>query len=67
MLCQALQIDRQFDGVSLIHGDDLFIAAGKPQDDLRIVATSRIGISKAKSAMLRYVAGGNRFVSRKIY
>lgn len=67
MLCQALQIDRQLDGVSLTRGDDIFIAPGKPHDDIKVIATTRIGISKAKSAPLRYVVGGNHFVSRKIY
>jgi DNA-3-methyladenine glycosylase len=67
MLCQALQIDRRFDGIHLIGGQEIVIADCQSQDSFEIITTPRIGISKAKHAMLRYVVAGNRFVSRKIH
>jgi DNA-3-methyladenine glycosylase len=67
MLCQALQIDRRCDGIHLTDHQEIVIAVCRPQGCLEVIATPRIGISKAKNAMLRYVVAGNRFVSRKIH
>lgn len=55
-LCQALAIDRSFDGASLVDGPELFIAAEAPELGLLaarprgIRATPRIGIDYAEEA-----------------
>ncbi len=65
-LAEALAITRERDnGKDLLDPhSDLQIVDGdyKPQ---RIVATPRIGITKAADNLLRYVVAGNRFVSGK--
>ena len=67
MLCQALQIDRNWDGVRLNGDCELILAQLDRPSDMEIVATKRIGISKAKTELLRFVIVGNRFVSGKTY
>ena len=67
MLCQAMQIDRRFDGIDLVRSEEITISCYSEPSDFEIVTTPRIGISKAKTAPLRFVAAGNRFVSKKIY
>lgn len=66
MLCQALQIDRRHDGISLIHGPELMIADPGNERRIEIAVTPRVGISKATDAMLRYVIAGNRYASGKL-
>src|SRR5262245_56989023 len=64
-LCEALAIDRTYDGWDLTLGRELWIADdpetnGKP---LRIAQSGRIGISSAQRRLLRYFVKDNRFVS----
>ena len=65
-LCQALAIDRSFDGTSLFAGD-LMITAGEVVAPHRIGSGPRIGIGYAKEAIewpLRFALRGNPHVSR---
>jgi DNA-3-methyladenine glycosylase len=64
-LCEALAIDRTYDGWDLSRGEELWIesvdvAGERP---MRIVRSGRIGISAAKHRLLRFYLAGNRFVS----
>ena len=70
-LCQALQIERQRDNGKDVtaRSSDLQVVealtdASNPVK-YRIVATTRIGISKAAEMKLRYLIAGNPFVSVK--
>src|SRR5436190_3426441 len=64
-LCEALAIDRTYDGWELTAGRELWIADdpdanGQP---LRIVRSSRIGISSAQRRLLRFYLANSRYVS----
>jgi DNA-3-methyladenine glycosylase len=64
-LCEALAIDRTYDGWDLTAGHELWIALdpatnGQPP---RIVRSRRIGISSAQRRLLRFYLANNRFVS----
>ena len=64
-LCQALGIDRRWDGIDLTTHPDMWIepptAPHKPR--LRIARSPRIGVTSAHELMLRYFVDGNQFVS----
>jgi DNA-3-methyladenine glycosylase len=61
-LCQALGIDRSFDGVDLLGDPDLWLAApGRLAG--RIRASPRIGIRLAADRRLRFYEAGNPYVS----
>jgi DNA-3-methyladenine glycosylase len=64
-LCEALAIDRTYDGWDLTAGRELWIAADVEADDrkFRIGRSGRIGISSAQRRLLRFFEMGNRFVS----
>ncbi|MDX1947898.1 MAG: DNA-3-methyladenine glycosylase [Pirellulaceae bacterium] len=64
-LCQALAIDKQYDGWDLTGGTELWIAHDSDAGDIarQIVRAPRIGISRAKGRLLRFFLAGNRFVS----
>ncbi len=63
-LAQAIGLDRQLDGVSLLRGPlSLHIEKGK-SEPIALVRSSRIGISMGKDLDLRFCIKGNRFVSR---
>ena len=65
-LCQALKIERDFDGQSLQRGP-LRLTRGEPIERARLVAAPRIGIGYAQEAVdwpLRFAESGNRHVSR---
>ncbi|MCC9604190.1 DNA-3-methyladenine glycosylase [Stieleria sp. JC731] len=67
MLCQALSIDRSDDGRCLVGDSDLGIFLNTADDHRRrIVATKRIGISKAQHRNLRFVDMNSRFLSRPV-
>jgi DNA-3-methyladenine glycosylase len=65
-LCQALGVDRAFDGLRLDQGP-LQLAAGEPVAPGRVAAGPRIGIAYAGEAAawpLRFAVAGNPHVSR---
>lgn len=65
-LCQALAVDRSFDGVALWEGD-LKIAAGEPVPDARVARGPRIGVAYAGDAArwpLRLAIAGHPHVSK---
>ena len=62
-LCQALGIDRNFDGEDLLASDRLFIMKGDAPPE-RIVERPRIGISQAVDLPWRFILEGNPHVSR---
>lgn len=63
-LCEALGIDRAWDGWNLTTGDQLWIAAGEGSvSPESIVVTPRIGISTATDWPLRFALRGNPYVS----
>lgn len=63
-LCRALQITRSgIDGSSLESGPVTICAAPSPVGP--IIATRRIGISRAADRELRFLESGNPFVSRR--
>ena len=61
-LCEALAIDRRFDGVDPLRGPDLWLAAPASPGG-RVRTSTRIGIRKAALRRLRYYEAGNPFVS----
>ncbi len=65
-LCQALGVDRGFDGEDLIMSDRIWIEEcplPNPDSQVRIAASRRIGISQATELVLRWFVDGNRYVS----
>lgn len=63
-LCQALAVDRTFDGHDLSTLPlQLIMQPALPHDE--IVTTTRIGISKAKDVKWRFYIDGNPYVSVK--
>ena len=67
-LCEALAIDRTYDGWDLTVGQELWIADdpelnGTP---MRIGRSGRIGISSAQRRLLRFYLMENRFVSGRV-
>jgi DNA-3-methyladenine glycosylase len=64
-LCEALAIDRTYNGWDLTDGRELWIAddpdaAARP---LRIARSARIGVSSAQRRLLRFFDSESRFVS----
>jgi DNA-3-methyladenine glycosylase len=68
-LCQALEIDRRFDGVDLCAPDGgLFIERDAAVGESVIVAGPRVGVRGDETALAvpwRFLVRGNRYVSRK--
>jgi DNA-3-methyladenine glycosylase len=66
-LCQAMAIERGFNGVDLCTGEALFIEEGRMVAQEEIGASPRIGIKAdelARSVPWRFYLQGNDFVSR---
>lgn len=66
-LCQAMAIDRGFNGVDLCAGEVLFLEEGRIVAQEEIRASPRIGIKAsevARSVPWRFYLQGNDFVSR---
>ncbi len=64
-LCQAFGLDRTFNGIDLTSGFPLWIAAaGAPDNPEAILATPRIGISRAQDYLWRFTLDGDPFTSR---
>jgi DNA-3-methyladenine glycosylase len=66
-LCQALAIDRTYDGWDLNRGEELWIESPPEsnQRPLKIIRSGRIGITSATRRLLRFFVAGNKFVSGK--
>jgi DNA-3-methyladenine glycosylase len=70
-LCEAMDIDRSFDGVDLCDEKSPLYIARNPalKSFLRergpLVTTTRVGIVKAATLPLRFYLGGSLFVSRR--
>ena len=62
-LCEALGVTLEHDGLPLDRPPFELVAARGPLD---VVATTRIGITRAADAPWRYAARGSRFLSRHI-
>ena len=62
-LCQALGITRQLDG-TMMAGSSVTVGRGDAIDADAIVASPRIGITKAADWPLRFVLRGTRWASR---
>jgi DNA-3-methyladenine glycosylase len=62
-LAAALDIDLRLDGVDLCRVGPLWIARDAHEEALEIGISTRIGLSKEASRLLRFYARGNRFVS----
>jgi DNA-3-methyladenine glycosylase len=71
-LCAAMRIDRQQDGVDLCDASSALFIARNPQHDAfltsagPVITTTRIGITRAADAPLRYYFGGSPWVSRRV-
>ncbi len=69
-LTQAMKIDKALYGVDMTRVGPLYIAAGPPGDSplaravIPVVATPRIGISKATDVLWRFVIEGSPYLSR---
>jgi DNA-3-methyladenine glycosylase len=64
-LCEALAIDRTYDGWDLTAGRELWISNDETESGgpLRIATSGRIGISSAQRRLLRFFVADNPFVS----
>ncbi len=62
-LCQALQIDKQLNGHNLLLPPLLLIPHTLSLHE-EIITTTRVGISRAKDALLRFYIANNPYVSR---
>lgn len=64
-LCEALGIDRTFNGHDLVRSSILYVTneRSNPIPRLQIVCTPRIGVTSAHDLELRYFVDGSRFVS----
>lgn len=60
-LCEALQIDRSFDGAELFTRERLWLESGLPAG--RVRRSRRIGLTRAAHRRLRFYEAGNPFVS----
>lgn len=64
-LCQAFGLDQTFNGADLTLGPPLWIAPPRdPADPEAILATPRIGISRAQDYLWRFTLRGDPFTSR---
>ncbi len=64
-LCQALEIDRSFNGTYLLDPtSELRIEPGSYRPPVQLESTVRIGLSIPQSERLRFVEQGSRFQSR---
>jgi len=63
-LCQALAINLNENGTNLL-GDEIYILDSHNISNIKIVQTTRIGITKSKELRLRFYIKDNSFVSKK--
>lgn len=65
-LCHALGIDLRYNGGNYFQDDFKIVDLGRLIDASEIGATPRIGISKAKEELLRFVIKSSPWLSRKL-
>jgi DNA-3-methyladenine glycosylase len=63
-LCQALGIDRSFDGADLIRGRVIWLEEGRPVEPHAVVSGTRVGVSVGLDRQWRFVVADHPFVSR---
>jgi DNA-3-methyladenine glycosylase len=63
-LCQALGIDRSFDGADLIRGRVIWLEEGRPVEPHVVVSGTRVGVSVGLDRKWRFVVADHPFVSR---
>ncbi len=63
-LCQALQITSKLYGHDVTHVGELYVVENKKELQGSVIASKRIGISKAQDRLWRFTLEGNEFVSR---
>ncbi len=61
-LCEALAIDRSFDGIDIVRDECLWLAHGNGTP-IRVRRGPRIGVTRAAARPLRFFAMGNPYVS----
>jgi DNA-3-methyladenine glycosylase len=64
-LCEALAVDRTYNGWDLTAGRELWIGDDRDSNGapLRIIRSARIGVTSAHRRLLRFYVADNRFVS----
>ena len=65
-LCQALGIERTYDGADLLDSRVWVEDAGAPLGDEEVAAGPRIGITRALELPWRYGVRGSRYLSRRL-
>ena len=63
MLCQALAVTRDQDGLDLVQDRSITICRGKSAEPVSVVSSKRIGISQAADYPYRFFVADNRYVS----
>lgn len=64
-LTQALSINRELNGIDVTKKEELYLLDAPEISKNQIIATPRIGISKAVNEKLRFYIKDNKFVSKK--
>lgn len=64
-LTQAFSIDSKFNGIDVTKKGSLFVVDAPSLSKHEIVASERIGISKAADELLRFYVRDNKFISRR--
>ncbi len=64
-LTRALSITKEYNGMDLTTKGPLYIAYYNSIEDEHVLATSRIGISKARDRLWRFIVKGNRYISKE--
>jgi DNA-3-methyladenine glycosylase len=62
-LCQAMGVDRSFDGVDLVADPTIWVADDGTEPPEAPVVTERVGISVGQDHLWRFLVAGNRAVS----
>jgi DNA-3-methyladenine glycosylase len=66
-LTQAFGIDRAHNGLDLVAGDVLFVAAGAPDRDRAVGVSPRVGLTVAADRPWRFFEAGSSFLSRRTW
>lgn len=63
-LTQAFAVERDANGLDLVQGREMFVAAGAPVDDQDVEVGPRVGIRLAAERPWRFHEAGNAYVSK---